>query len=284
MRPIHHSLISVLGALSLAFAVLALLWPLLLPRLTFLGQSLAAAERAPAAWRYSGEEVHLTAADGTALHGWFLYAAPEVPSCGTVLFLHGNAGNLSGHAWFTTHLTRYGLDVFLFDYRGYGASEGRSTEAGLHLDAAAAYEHLERDRGIPPGRLLLVGHSLGAAVAARLAAERPAAGLVLATPFSSVPNVIRARLPWFPVSLLPWRSGSFDSFEPVRQRSMPLLVLRASDDEVIPGRDTEALFRAASEPKLLVDVPGGHNEVFDGPEFHEAFPGFLRRTLGCSGD
>jgi uncharacterized protein len=281
MRRLRVVLLSITALLAALLLVLVAAWPVLVSRLTFRAHALPPEHRSPAAWRYAGEEVHFRSADGTALHGWFLPSTTPEP-CGTVLFLHGNAGNVAWHVGFTPPLTRHGLDVFLFDYRGYGASEGNSSEAGLHADAAAAYAYLRESRQLPPDRLLLAGHSLGAAVAARLASETEAAGLVLAAPFTSLPAAMQARLPWFPVGVLPWRTGRFDALVSIRHIDMPSLMLLGRDDNLVPAADARALFHAAAEPKVWVDVAGGHNEVFSSEEFHRAFSSFVRNTLGCA--
>ncbi|MBA4160285.1 MAG: alpha/beta fold hydrolase [Gemmatimonadetes bacterium] len=268
-----------LAALLLA---LVLFWPALVPRLTFMARELPPEHRSPTAWRYVGDEVHFRSSDNVALHGWFLHrSTPEGEPCGTVLFLSGNAGNVTWQAGFTPHLTRYGLDVLLFDYRGYGASEGTPSEEGLHRDALGAYSYLREARQLPSERILLVGHSLGTAVAVRLASQADVAGLVLAAPFTSFPGALKARLPWFPVGLLPWKTERFDALASIQRLSVPTLMAAAREDRLIPMADARTLFDAAPDPKVWVAVAGGHNDIFRGEELHRVLPAFLQNTLGC---
>jgi pimeloyl-ACP methyl ester carboxylesterase len=142
MRWLRFGLLSITAMLAALLLALVLFWPALVPRLTFMARELPPEHRSPAAWRYVGDEVHFRSSDDVALHGWFLHrSTPEGEPCGTVLFLPGIAGNEAWQAGFTPHLTRHGLDVLLFDYRGYGASEGTPSEEGLHRDALGAYSY-----------------------------------------------------------------------------------------------------------------------------------------------
>ena len=193
------------------------------------------------------EDVFLRAADGVELHGWYA-AAPGARS--TALFLHGNAGNLSHRIDHIFFLRSLPVDVFALDYRGYGRSQGRPSEAGVYRDAEAAYDYLRRTRGVPAERLVVVGQSLGTAVAVELAARRPVAGLILEAAFPSARRVAQ-RVMWLPG--VQWLVRTrFDSAATLRRLRLPVLVAHCTADPVIPYELGEELFQAANEPKSFV--------------------------------
>ncbi|OGI41607.1 MAG: hypothetical protein A2140_00130 [Candidatus Muproteobacteria bacterium RBG_16_62_13] len=201
--------------------------------------------------------------DDLLLSGWYIPApcesrpaAPCEPR-GVVLFSHGNAGNIS-HRLDTIMLFReMGLDVFIFDYRGYGESDGRPTEAGTYKDIAAAWRHLVVGRGIAPKRILLYGESLGGAVATWLAVrERPAA-LVLVSTFTSTPDLGAQLYPWLPIRRL--ARIHYDSRSRLGKVRAPLLIFHSRDDEIVAYSHAEQLLAAANEPKRLVTLIGDHN-------------------------
>jgi fermentation-respiration switch protein FrsA (DUF1100 family) len=203
------------------------------------------------------EVVHFETEDGVRLHGWFVPA--EAPR-GVLLFMHGNAGNITHRLESIDRFHRLGLSVLIFDYRGYGASEGRPSENGTYLDAQAAWRHLVDDREVAPGRIVLFGRSLGAAVAAWLAARTRPAALIVESGFTSVPD-LAARHYWY----LPVRTLSrfdYDTRAHVRRIACPLLVVHSADDEIAPFAHGEAIFAAGPEPKSFLRLSGGHNDAF----------------------
>ncbi|MFQ5817342.1 MAG: alpha/beta hydrolase [Terriglobia bacterium] len=193
------------------------------------------------------EEVVFRAADGIELHAW--YATPPGARF-TLLYFHGNAGNLSYRIDNIAFLRGLPVNVFALDYRGYGRSQGRPSEAGLYRDAEAAYDYLTHRRGVPAERLVVLGQSLGAAVAVGLAARRPVAGLILEGGFPSVPRVAQ-RVMWLPGVHWLMRTR-FDAAATLRRLRLPLLVAHCTADPVIPYDLGEELFRAANEPKWFV--------------------------------
>ena len=219
------------------------------------------------------ESVALTAEDGVRLDALFL---PAKDSRVTVLFTHGNAGNLSHRLDRTIFLQgRLGADVLLFDYRGYGRSEGSPDEEGTYRDARAAYRWLTEERKIPPDRLVLFGESLGSAVALDLALSRPCRALVLEAPFTSVPDMARVVLPFFPRSFV---RTQYDNLGKIPRLRVPLLVLHGERDEVVPFAQGRRLFEAAPEPKRFFPVPGaGHNDAYlvGGDAYWRAVADFL---------
>ncbi|MCC5886636.1 MAG: alpha/beta hydrolase [Gammaproteobacteria bacterium] len=209
------------------------------------------------------EDVHFAAEDGIRLHGWFV----PVPEAGrTLLFMHGNAGNISHRLESLRIFHRLGLNVFIFDYRGYGQSEGRPSEPGLHADALAALRYLEAERGVPPAEVVAFGRSLGGAVAACLAAREPLAGLILESTFISVPELAAELYPWLPVRLLARLQydalGCLEEAAGQREqgRRTPVLVVHSPDDDIVPFRHGQVL--AAAARSELLELRGDHNRGF----------------------
>ena len=205
------------------------------------------------------EDVSFETADGLRLQGWFV---PPVGPGGrgpAVLVCNGNGGDRSMRAGLAAALARMGLAVLLFDYRGYGGNPGSPTEEGLADDARAALEYLAGRPEVDPGRVVYLGESLGAAVALRLAVERPPAALVLRSPFASLAEVGRRHYPVLPVSLL--LRDRYDSAALVGRLTAPLLVVAGGRDRIVPVSHSRRLFAAAPEPKRLVVLDGAdHND------------------------
>lgn len=204
------------------------------------------------------EDLRFAAADGTRLHGWFVPGRARTP----LLWFHGNAGNVGDRVDLLADLHHeLRVAILILEYRGYGASEGTPSEAGLYLDARAALAALAERLAVPPARIVLFGQSLGAAVAVELARREPPAGLVIESPFTSVADMARhhyARLPVWPLL-----RGRFDSLKRIADVDAPLLVVHGADDDIVPARMGERLFAAAREPKRLLLVPGaGHNDAY----------------------
>jgi len=225
------------------------------------------------------DEVFLSASDGTRVHGWFLPALPPRSSSYTVLLCHGNAGNISGRLDRALLLhRRLGVDVFLFDYRGFGRSEGRPSEEGTYRDAVAAHHYLVVEKGIASERLILFGESLGAAVAIELSLRERAAALVLEAPFTSIAEMTRVAYPF----LAPFTAlvrTRYDNLRKIPEVALPLLVFHARRDQVVPFEQGEALFRAAREPKTFVAVEhAGHADAFlaEGDAYWNAWKSLLQ--------
>jgi hypothetical protein len=211
-------------------------------------------------WQPKGltyEDAWFTAADGTRLHGWY---CPNANPRAVVLFAHGNAGNLSHRAdALRIFQQRLGCSIMVFDYRGYGRSEGKPSEAGILADARAARAWLAQRTNLSEDRLVLLGESLGGAVMVDLAAERGARGLILENTFSSLPDVAKYHLPWLPLKLL--MRTRFDSLSKIDRYHGPLLMCHGTGDRTVPVELARKLFDRANEPKQLVIVPGGdHND------------------------
>jgi|CXWL01.1.fsa_nt_gi pimeloyl-ACP methyl ester carboxylesterase len=221
----------------------------------------------PAAWtegpwaassRLPLEEVWFKAEDGTVLFGWYVQGQPEAP---TLLWCHGNAGNITHRLENLALLHRLGLSVFVFDYRGYGRSDGRPSEPGLYQDAQAAYGYVTHVRGVRPTRLVIFGRSLGAAVAGWLASQFPAAGLILEGPFPSIEAMARFYYLGLPVHW--FLDARYPLIEYVRRIKLPLLVIHGNHDTVVPIDMGRQVYEAAPQPKEWYVVEGGdHNDAY----------------------
>ncbi|MCH8274019.1 MAG: alpha/beta hydrolase [Armatimonadetes bacterium] len=227
---------------------------------------------APARAEVPVEDVFFEASDGVKLHGWYL---PAEDAEITILFLHGNAGNITHRFDWMTQLAALPANVFLIDYRGYGKSEGKPTEEGLYRDADAAYRYLTQDRGVPPERIVVYGKSLGSAPACHLASRFECGGLILQSAFTNARDMAREIMSLFPAYKL--IRTRFDNEEKIARITSPILIIHARDDNIIPFSLGERLYRAANEPKTFVSFDdGGHNEMelYHGAEIVEAFKGF----------
>jgi len=215
------------------------------------------------------EERWITTEDGVRLHAW--YAAVQNPTA-TLVWSHGNGGNIAGREDVLLALRERGLAVLAYDYRGYGRSEGRPTEAGVYLDARAAYDS-ERARGVDPRTIVLFGESLGGAVSIRLAGDRPCAGVAVVSTFTSLAAV--ARRHYGPLAALAGRR--FDSLSRLPLVQVPIFVAHGDADEIVPFSLGETLYAAAEEPKQFFRARGFiHNDVFAAPGLLDAVAEFAR--------
>ena len=202
------------------------------------------------------QDVFIETTDGVTLHSWFIAGR----SSQVLLFFHGNAGNISHRLDSIRQFQDLGLSVLIVDYRGYGQSEGRTTERGIYRDADAAWRYLIEDRGLVASDILIFGRSLGASVAARLAAQHQPLALIVESSFTSVPDIAQDLYPWLPAR---WLSRlSHATREYVRDVQCPILVVHSRDDEIIPFRHGEAIFASANEPRTLLAIRGTHNDAF----------------------
>jgi fermentation-respiration switch protein FrsA (DUF1100 family) len=202
------------------------------------------------------QDVSIQTSDGVMLHSWFI--AGE--SSRVLLFFHGNAGNISHRLDSIRQFHDLGLSVLIIDYRGYGQSEGRTTENGINKDANAAWRYLIESRGTVAGDIIVFGRSLGASVASKLAAQHQPLALIVESSFTSVPDVAQDIYPWLPVRWLSRLShATRDYIQDVR---CPVLVVHSRDDEIIPFRHGEAIYASANEPRTLLPLRGTHNDAF----------------------
>ncbi len=243
-------------------------------------------ERAPwsGTWNVpaGGEDVWFQVASGERLHGWYFRTAKQ-PAAATVIYFHGNGGNLSYVGWVGEKLSRRGFDVLLFDYRGYGRSEGEvSDERGLYEDAEAAYDFVLKERGARPERIVLHGQSLGTTAVADLAGRKKCGAIILESGLSSASDMAGVVLPWLPRFLRGVTRNKLDSVRKLPNVRCPVLVIHGESDEVIPIAQGRALYDAAPEPKKLLIVKGaGHNNLsmVGGSSYLDALSEFIEGAI-----
>ena len=203
------------------------------------------------------ERVDFFTDDGVRLNAWFV---PATGSRGVVLFFHGNAGNISHRLDSLKIFNELKLSTLIFDYRGYGRSEGKVSEQGTYRDAEAAWRYLTEQRGIPASQIILFGRSLGAAVAAHLAGQQSPAGLIIESGFVSIPELAAQLYPWLPARWL--ARFQYPTGEHLNMLSLPVLIVHSRNDEIIPFDQGKLLFERAREPKQFLELRGGHNDGF----------------------
>ena len=247
----------ILGVLAAVYGGLALVLYFFQARLVFypeIGREMIAT---PGQAGLPYQDIRLTTGDGLNLHGWYI---PAPQPRGTVLFLHGNAGNISHRLDSLQMFHRLGYSTLIFDYRGYGNNGGTPTEQGTYRDAEAAWRYLAEQRHIPSCRIVLFGESLGGAVASWLAVRQKPAALVIASGFTSVPDLARHFYPFLPVRWL--ARIRYDIRENLRAVAVPVLIAHSPEDEIVPFEHGRALFAAANPPKRFLELAGGHNDGF----------------------
>jgi fermentation-respiration switch protein FrsA (DUF1100 family) len=270
-RMLWDTLISV----TLAYAAVLALVFVFQSRLVFypeIGREVAVS---PQTYGLKFELVEIRTADGEKLSGWWI---PADDPRGTVLFFHGNAGNISHRLDYLMMFHRMRYATLIVDYRGYGKSTGSPSEEGTYKDAEAAWEYLRGARGVRQQDLVIAGESLGGAVASWLAAKVESRAVVLLSTFTSATD-LGAQIYWFlPVRLIS-RIG-YDSAENLKRIKAPVFVAHSRDDEVIPFSHCRRLFELAREPKSFVEMRGGHNDgfIFVRPEWSAQLATFLQRA------
>lgn len=227
------------------------------------------------------EEVWFAAADGTRLHGWF-FRSESKPEAATVIYFHGNGGNITNIDWVGQRLARRGFDVLLFDYRGYGKSEGEvGSESGLYADGDAALAFVVNEKGAPPERVVLYGQSLGTTVVADVASRQEVGAVILESGLSSASSVARTALPWLPAWLHFLGTNRFESAQKLAHVKAPVLITHGDPDPVVPTEEAHILFARANEPKELVIFHGAGHNVFgsQGDEYLARIEQFMRGSI-----
>ncbi|MCX6991779.1 MAG: alpha/beta hydrolase [Kiritimatiellaeota bacterium] len=251
--------------------------------LLFLRQShmvyfpLAKVQATPADAGLAYERIFLVTADNVRLAGWYV---PCDGARGTVLMCHGNGGNIGDRLHPIGLFHELGLNVLIFDYRGYGESVGKPSEEGTYQDAFAAWQYLVEKHNTPPDKIVIFGRSLGGAVAAGLTERVTPAALILEATFTSIPDMGAQLYPWLPIRLLSrYRYNTLARLERIH---CPVLIAHSRDDEMIPFEHGRKLFAAACAPKTFCELAGNHNEgeVLTAPAYRQALDTFLTGKLG----
>jgi len=218
------------------------------------------------------EKVVFETEDGLKLSAWFI---PAEKAELTVLFCHGNGGNMTHRLDTINILNELGLNCFIFDYRGYGSSQGKPSERGTYLDVEAAYKWLTEKKKIPSQNIILFGRSLGGSIAAYLATRVEAKGLIVESSFTSYVDMGRKFYPYMPVRLA--AAYSYKTIDYVRQVHRPIMIIHSRNDEVIPFEFGLRLYDAANEPKEFVEIFGTHNDgfLFSGETYRKAWSNWL---------
>ncbi|MCU7930139.1 MAG: alpha/beta hydrolase [Candidatus Thiodiazotropha sp. (ex Codakia rugifera)] len=222
------------------------------------------------------ESITLHTDDKVKLDGWFI---PLENPRATLLFFHGNAGNISHRLESLKLFHELGLAVLIIDYRGYGRSEGTPSEQGIYRDAESAWRYLTVTRNIPESDIILFGRSFGGAVAAYLAAKHPSMGIVLESTFTSVPDMAAELYPWLPARwLVRYHYNTRERLADVNSRVM---IIHSRHDEIIPFVHGKVLFDTANEPKEFLEMSGGHNEGFmqSIDDYRQGWDDFIRSCV-----
>lgn len=215
--------------------------------------------------------------DGLLLNGWLTISGKENPN---LLWCHGNAGNISHRVENIKLLHDEGINVFIFDYRGYGKSQGRPSEAGVYSDAMAAFNYLYSRNDIDRNKIIIFGRSLGASVAIDLVLRIKARGLILESAFTSVKDMGRLHYPYIPLRRVV--SHKFDSLSKISKINIPVLFIHGDRDDIVPVEMGKKLFTAANEPKDFYIIEGaGHNDTYiiGGKRYFEKIKQFISATL-----
>ncbi|MGB2662251.1 MAG: alpha/beta hydrolase [Candidatus Omnitrophota bacterium] len=237
-----------------------------------------AIESTPALIGLPYEDIYFETSDGVKINAWFI-PAPGVPR-GTILFCHGNAGNISHRLEIIKMLNDLDLNVFIFDYRGYGKSGGSPSEKGTYLDALAAYEYLESRDDVDKERIIVHGKSLGASVTIDLATKVTPRAVISESAFTSIADIGQEIYPFLPMKLI--NTIKYDNLSKIETLKMPKLIIHSRDDEIIPFHHGKKLFDKAAEPKEFYQMKGSHNEgiLIYRDEYLQRIDEFLREKGG----
>ena len=231
----------------------------------------------PEAFGLQAEDCYFETVDGYQLHGWFF---PQENALATLIWCHGNAGNITDRLDNIAKLNRLPMNVFIFDYRGYGRSEGSPDEKGIYVDAEAAYDYLIARQDIERDNIIVFGRSLGGAVAVDLATKRPCAGLILESTFTSAKDMAKSSFGFIPVHLI--IKTKLNAIDKISKIQVPLLILHGTSDRTVPFKLGRRLYEAANDPKEFYQIQGAdHNDTYivGGPPYFDKLLEFVKQAI-----
>jgi len=227
------------------------------------------------------QNVWFTSADGTRLHGWY-FNTHKWPEAATIIYFHGNGGNVTNLGWLGDSLAERGFNVLVFDYHGYGLSGGEAVnEVDLYRDGEAALSYVVNEKHAWPSQIVLYGQSLGTTVATDVATRCACGALILESGFSSASSLASRRMPLLPRWLHFLGRNRFESARKLKDVYVPVLITHGEPDLTIPTDEGRALFAAANEPKKLLIFPGAGHSVFSsgGPAYLDQLEQFIRGAV-----
>jgi len=267
----RRMLYSILFILVSVWVLLSLLLYLFQPKFIYFPQS--EIDYTPDMAGLPYEDIYFKTEDDVLLNGWFI---PVEDAKNTLLFFHGNGGNISHRLESLKIFHEIGLSVFIIDYRGYGQSQGIPSEQGTYRDAEAAWQYLAETRGISDEDIIIFGRSMGGAVATWLASRYTPNLLILESTFTSIADVAKHYYPYLPTHLL--TRIKYASVDRIKDIHSPILISHSQTDEIIPYKYGRALFEKAQAPKIFLELKGGHNDGFitTGPSYIQGLENFIR--------
>ena len=219
------------------------------------------------------EKVLLKTEDDVELDGWFI---PAKNAEFTILFCHGNGGNIAHRLDSINIFNKLGLNCLIFDYRGYGNSRGKPSEEGTYRDAMAAYEWLRHQKKLPAQKIILFGRSFGGSIAAYLTGKVEARGLIVESGFTSYADIGQKFYPYMAVRL--FARFNYNTIDYIRKVNCPVLIIHSRDDEIVSFDFGLRLYEAANEPKEFIEISGSHNDgfLYSGEVYTEGLANWVR--------
>ena len=230
----------------------------------------------PAELELDFEDVVFKSSDGLNLSGWYVPAKNPML---TLLFCHGNGGNMAHRLGSINIFQNLGLNCFIFDYRGYGDSQGKPSEEGTYMDAMAAYKWLIEEKKIPAKDIIIFGRSLGGTIATQLAGKVETGALIVESAFTSYVDMGKEYYPYMPVR---WFARfAYRTIDYIKNVHCPVLLIYSGNDEIVPYKFGLELYEAANEPKEFIEIFGGHNDCFlaSGEIYTEVWEKWLRLII-----
>ncbi len=239
----------------------------------------------PGDWGLEYDDVTFRTEDGLKLNGWFIPGKKKSMTSDnlfTLLWFHGNAGNIIHRLENIKMLyDKVPVNIFIFDYRQYGKSEGKVSEQGTYIDAGAALAYLQSRKDINHERIIIFGRSIGSGVAVDLAVKGKCCALILETPFTSIKDLAKSLYPFLPVGYI--LQTKYDSITKIKDVKVPVLILHGDKDELIPIEQGRKLYESANEPKEFYTIPGAtHNDTYivGGEEYFDVIRNFVNKLEG----